>query len=249
MKELFHKDLSGQIAIVTGGAQGIGYACVELLAAKGAHVVIADINLSKGEQLSNRLNDIGFSTSALYLDVADEKTIEQMVASVVNDLTKIDMLVNNAGILNSVQFPDISIAGWRKVLDVNLTGTFLCSKAVLEVMTKQRGGKIVNIASIAGENGGPIVGPDYAASKAGVISLTKSIARYGAKYGITANAICPGFIITDMTKDRSDDPASVPLGRLGTPEDVAKVVYFLAADLSDYVTGTTLEVDGGLMMR
>jgi len=242
-------DLHVKIAIVTGGAQGIGSACVRQLASKGAHVIIADINLSKAELLSKQLKNDGLSTSAIYLDLTDEKSINDMVVAVVLEFEHIDILVNNAGILNAVQLPDITIEGWRRVIDVNLTGTFLCSKAVLMVMTKQLGGKIVNIASIAGENGGPIVGPDYAASKAGVISLTKSIARYGAKFGITANAVCPGYIITDMTKDRNDDPDSVPIGRLGVADDVAKVVYFFASDLSDYVTGATLDVDGGLMMR
>jgi NAD(P)-dependent dehydrogenase (short-subunit alcohol dehydrogenase family) len=241
--------LLGKVAIVTGGAQGIGSECAKLLAYKGAHVIIADVNLSKAEALAQKIVNEGFSTSALYVDLGDEKSIEEMVKSAITVNKHIDILVNNAGILNAVQFPDITGDIWRRVIDINLTGTFLCTKAVLKVMVKKRSGSIVNISSIAGENGGPIVGPDYAASKAGLISLTKSIARYGAKYGIRANSVCPGYILTDMTRERHDDPASVPLGRLGLAEDVAKVVYFFASDLSDYVTGTTLEVDGGLMMR
>ena len=243
------KPLSGKTAIITGAAQGIGAACVRLLSKNGANVVISDKNLSKCEVLEKKLTDKGFSTLAIELDITDESSVQAMVTEVIEKFGQIDILVNNAGILNTIQLPETPTNTWRNVIDVNLTGTFLCCKSVLEVMASNNYGKIVNIASIAGENGGPIVGPDYAASKAGVISLTKSVARYGAKHGITANAICPGYIISDMTKTLSTDPNTVPLCRLGIPEDVAKVVFFFVSELSDYVTGTTLEVDGGLLMR
>ncbi len=144
--------------------------------------------------------------------------------------------------------PEIKLEEWDRIININLRGTQLCSKEAIKEMVKQRYGRIVNIASMAGQIGGLKVSPDYIAAKAGILGLTKAYARYGAKYGINVNAVSPGFIETDMTKGR-DDPNSVPVGRLGTPEDVANAVYFLSSPLSDYITGTTLDVNGGLLMR
>ena len=182
------------------------------------------------------------------VDISNEVSVKKMISDVLSRFGKIDILINNAGIIDSVPIPDMDIKDWEKVIDVNLKGTFLCSKYAIESMKKNRSGKIVNISSLAGQVGGLKVSPDYSSSKAGIICLAKSFARYGAQYGINVNSICPGFIETEMTKGR-DDPSSVPLGRLGTPEDVAKAVFFLSSSLSDYITGATIDVNGGLLMR
>jgi len=241
-------DLKDRVAIITGAARGIGAAIAGLLAERGAAVVIADINLEGAKERANTLKAQGFEAMAVKVDVTDERSIEGMVEAAVKRYERIDILVNNAGVNNNTPIPEMSIGEWDRIIDLNLRGTHLCSKAVVKEMVKNRYGKIVNIASMAGQVGGLKVSPDYTAAKAGIIGLAKAYARYGAQYGITANAVSPGFIETEMTRGR-DDPKSVPLGRLGTPEDVAKAVYFLASPLSDYITGTTIDVNGGLLMR
>lgn len=240
--------ISGKIAIVTGAARGIGAAIAEYLSSEGASLVIADINGHAAELMADKLKSFGKKAIAIQVDVSKEDSVLSMVNKTVEEFGQIDILVNNAGVLNSDPVPELKLADWDRVLDINLKGTFLCSKAVIEIMIKNRKGKIINISSLAGQVGGLKASPAYAASKAGIICLTKSFARYGAKYGINVNTVCPGFIETDMTKGR-DDPNSVPLGRLGTCEDVAKAVYFLASHLSDYITGTTIDVNGGLLLR
>ncbi len=242
-------DLNGKTAFITGGARGIGAASAKFLAKKGASIVLADLDLEEAERAAAKLSAEGLNVMGLYLDVSATETIESVVEKVLNKFGQIDILVNNAGVLNSTPFLETDLKTWQRTLAINLTGAFACSRLILPVMINQKAGRIVNIASIAGLNGGPIVGPDYAASKAGLISLTKSLARVGAPHNITSNAICPGYILTDMTREREDNPASVPLKRLGTPLDIARVVYFFVSELGSYVTGTTLEVDGGLTMR
>jgi 3-oxoacyl-[acyl-carrier protein] reductase len=246
--EVIKMSISGKIAIVTGAARGIGAAIAEYLSSEGASLVIADINGHAAELMADKLKSFGKKAIAIQVDVSKEDSVLSMVNKTVEEFGQIDILVNNAGVLNSDPVPELKLADWDRVLDINLKGTFLCSKAVIEIMIKNRKGKIINISSLAGQVGGLKASPAYAASKAGIICLTKSFARYGAKYGINVNTVCPGFIETDMTKGR-DDPNSVPLGRLGTCEDVAKAVYFLASHLSDYITGTTIDVNGGLLLR
>ncbi len=157
-------------------------------------------------------------------------------------------MVNNAGVHANVPIPEMTVEQWDRIISIDLRGTHLCSQAALNHMIKKGGGRIINMASMAGQVGGLKVSPDYSAAKAGAICLAKSYARFGAQYHVTANAVAPGFIETEMTKGR-DDPASVLIGRLGTPEDVANAVYFLASDLGAYITGATIDVNGGLNMR
>jgi len=214
----------------------------------GACVVIADVNEEKARQFAMELAAEGRRTDSVKVDINDEKSVEDMIATVFDKYHGIDILVNNAGIIDSKPIPDMLVEDWDRVLNTNLRGTFLCSRAAIREMIKKKSGRIVNISSMAGQVGGLKVSPDYSASKAGIICLSKSFARYGAQYGINVNTICPGFIETEMTKGR-DDPSTVPLGTLGTPEDVAKAVYFLVSPLSDYITGATIDVNGGLLMR
>ena len=184
---------------------------------------------------------------AIQTDVSNPELVSDMAVRTAERFGRIDILVNNAGVTDASSVADITIDAWDKILDINLRGVHLCSKACLPYMTSQRYGRIVNIASMAGQIGGLKVGPGYTASKAGVIGLTKSYARYGSKFNITVNSICPGFIETAMTKGR-DDPSAVPLGRLGQPVDVAKAVFFFVSALGDYVTGCNINVNGGLYM-
>ncbi|MBD3305372.1 SDR family oxidoreductase [candidate division KSB3 bacterium] len=243
------QDLKQRVAIITGAARGIGAACAKVLAEHGAAVVIADINLAGAQETAKLFASQGYTAMAVEVDVMQKESIEQMVAATLEKFGKIDILVNNAGINNATPIPDMTLEEWDRLIDLDLRGVHLCSQAVLKTMMANRYGKIVNIASLAGQVGGLKVSPDYSAAKAGVICLAKSYARFGGQYGITANAVAPGFIETEMTRGRGDDPSSVPLKRLGTPEDVANAVYFLASPLSDYVTGHTIDVNGGLLMR
>lgn len=241
------QDLKDQVAIVTGAARGIGRATAALLAEHGASVVIADVDGEGAEETASSLRDRSLEAMAVAVDVSEGESVESMVRRTLGTLGRIDILVNNAGIIDSKTALEVSEAEWDRVIDVNLKSAHLCSQAVTREMMKKGYGRIVNIGSVAGQVGGLKVGPDYSASKAGVICLAKSYARFGAKYGINANAVAPGFIETDMNRGR-DDPSEVPVNRLGTPEDVAKVVYFLVSPLADYVTGTCIDVNGGIFM-
>jgi 3-oxoacyl-[acyl-carrier protein] reductase len=241
------QDLKDQVAIVTGAARGIGRATAALLAEHGASVVIADVVGEGAEETASSLRDRSLEAMAVAVDVSDVESVASMVRKTLGALGRIDILVNNAGIIDSKTALEVSEAEWDRVIDVNLKSAHLCSQAVTREMMKKGYGRIVNIGSVAGQVGGLKVGPDYSASKAGVICLAKSYARFGAKYGINANAVAPGFIETDMNRGR-DDPSEVPVNRLGTPEDVAKVVYFLVSPLADYVTGTCIDVNGGIFM-
>jgi NAD(P)-dependent dehydrogenase (short-subunit alcohol dehydrogenase family) len=242
------QDLKEKVAIITGSARGIGAACAKVLAEHGASVVIADINLQGATETASNFNAQGYTAMAVEVDVMSKESIDKMVAATLGRFGKIDILVNNAGINNNAYIPDMTIEEWDRLIDLDLRGVHLCSQAVIKHMMANRYGKIINIASLAGQVGGLKVSPDYSAAKAGVICLAKAYARFGGQYGITANSVSPGFIETEMTKGR-DDPSEVPLGRLGTPEDVANAVYFLASPLSDYITGHTIDVNGGLLMR
>lgn len=240
--------LTDQVAIITGAAQGIGKAIATLLAGQGARVVIADIKEEAAEKTAEELRAAEREAMAVKVNVADRPSVEAMVEAIVERWSHIDILVNNAGIIDSNMALDVTDDDWDRVLDVNLKGVHLCSQVVIREMMKRRYGRIVNISSMAGQVGGLKVGPDYSASKAGVICLAKSYARFGARHGITANAVAPGFIETEMSRGR-DDPSEVPVNRLGRPEDVARVVFFLVSPLADYVTGACIDINGGLLMR
>ncbi len=241
-------DLAGKIAIVTGGARGIGLASARILAEHGATAVIADLLTEQAEESCKELLADGLEAFATAVNVKDPQSIEKMVQTVIDRFGRIDILVNNAGIVDNTPMLDLTVEGWDNVIDINLRGMQLCTQACLKRMIGQGSGKIVFMSSRAGEMGSPKVAPSYSASKGGALALAKAYALYCAPYNINCNAIAPGYIETDMTKGR-DDPNSVPMLRLGTPLDVAKSVYFLSSEYSDYITGAVIDVNGGLYIR
>ena len=245
-------ELAGKVALVTGAAQGIGRAIALLLAKQGADLVISDINLEKAQETAREIEEMGRRALAIKVNVADLSEVEGMVETILQQFGRIDILVNNAGITRDRLILRMTEEDWDAVLDVNLKGTFNCTKAVIRHMAKQKSGKIVSIASVSGEMGNPGQA-NYAASKAGVIGFTKTIAREFAARGINVNAIAPGFIQTAMTdaipeKSRETLMQMIPMERLGTPEDVAQAVLFLVSESSSYITGQVLNVNGGIYM-
>ncbi len=244
--------LTGRVALVTGAAQGIGKAVALLLARNGADMVVSDINLEKAEETANEIDSIGRKALAVKVDVANWNDVERMVEVILEKFAKIDILVNNAGITRDKLILRMTEEDWDAVLNVNLKGTFHCTKAVVRHMAKQRSGKIVNIASVVGEMGNAGQA-NYSASKAGVIGLTKTIAREFAQRGININAIAPGYIETPMTevlpeKAKEELKKLIPMERLGKPEDVAEAVLFFVSEESNYITGQVLNVNGGIYM-
>ena len=244
--------LEDKVALVTGAAQGIGRAVALILARNGADVVISDINLEKAEETAKEIEAIGSKAMAVRVNVANPGDVAGMVDAVVARFGRIDILVNNAGIARDKLILRMTEEDWDAVLDINLKGTFNCTKAVVKQMSKQRSGKIVNIASVSGEMGNPGQA-NYSASKAGVIGLTKTIAREFAQRGINVNAIAPGYIQTPMTealpeKAKEELKRMIPVERLGQPEDVAEAVLFLVSESSSYITGHVLNVNGGIYM-
>ena len=245
-------ELAGRVALVTGAAQGIGKAISLLLAKHGADIVVSDILLEKATETAKEIETMGRKAMAVRVDVSKFQDVDQMVDAILKQFGKIDILVNNAGITRDKLILRMSEEDWDAVLNVNLKGTFNCTRAVVRHMAKQRYGKIVSIASVTGEmgNAGQV---NYAASKAGVIGLTKTIAREFAQRGINVNAIAPGYIQTPMTdvlseKVKEDLKRLIPMDRLGQPGDVAEAVLFLVSDRSSYITGHVLNVNGGIYM-
>jgi 3-oxoacyl-[acyl-carrier protein] reductase len=240
-----------EVAIVTGAARGIGRAIAEALAKEGAKVVLADL-LPTVEDTAEEMRQAGFEVLALIGDVANFDEAQQLVDKTIEHFGQVDILVNNAGITRDNLLVLMTPEDWEKVIDINLTGTFNLTKAALKPMMKRKTGKIVNIASIIGEIGNSGQA-NYAASKAGVIAFTKSVAKEMGSRGIRANAVAPGFIESQMTavlpeKVRADLEKQIPLIRLGSPDDVAKAVVFLASSDADYITGQVLNIDGGMVM-
>ncbi|MDI7258939.1 MAG: 3-oxoacyl-[acyl-carrier-protein] reductase [Thermodesulfobacteriota bacterium] len=245
-------ELSGKVALVTGAAQGIGKAIALILAKNGADIVVSDINLEKAEETANEIRTMGQKSLAMKSNVADLKDVEGMAKAIIEKFGKIDILVNNAGITRDRLILRMTEEDWDAVLDVNLKGTFNCTKAVIRYMSKQKSGRIVNIASVVGMMGNAGQA-NYSASKAGVIGLTKTIAREFAQRGINVNAIAPGYIQTPMTdgipeKAKEELKRLIPMDRLGQPEDVANAVLFLVSESSSYITGQVLNVNGGIYM-
>ncbi|MDF1526587.1 MAG: 3-oxoacyl-[acyl-carrier-protein] reductase [bacterium] len=241
-----------KLAIVTGGGQGIGRAIALDFAEAGINVVIADINLEAAEAAAAEVVAAGCVPLAFELNVADAGNVEALASKVTEKYGRIDYLINNAGITRDSLMMRMADDAWQSVIDINLTGTYLCSKAVIRVMMKQRDGRIVNISSVVGAMGNAGQ-TNYAASKAGIIGFTKSLAREVAARGITVNAVAPGFIQTAMTdalpdKAREELVNLIPNGRLGTPEDVAAAVRFLVSEDASYITGQVLHVNGGMYM-
>ena len=244
--------LTGKISLVTGGAQGIGQAIATTLAQEGSDVVVADLDANRCEETVARVQQLGRKAMAVSVNVGDWDQVKGMIDRVLKDWERIDILVNNAGITRDGLLLRMKEEDWQSVLQVNLTGTFFCVKAVLPTMSRQRSGRIVNIASIVGVIGN-IGQANYAASKAAVIGLTKTVAREYASRNITANAVAPGFIDTAMTQDLSSETKEallnqIPLKRLGQPSDIADAVSFLCSEKAGYITGHVLHVNGGMHM-
>jgi 3-oxoacyl-[acyl-carrier protein] reductase len=241
-----------RVAIVTGGGQGIGRTILLDLASKGVNIVAADINLDGVKQVSSEAEGLGVRSIALKVDVSDADSVQAMVDAAEDGFGRVDYLVNNAGITRDSLLMRMDDEAWNRVIDINLTGAYLCSKAVIRLMMKQRFGRVVNISSVVGAMGNAGQ-TNYAASKAGMIGFTKSLAREVAARNITVNAVAPGFIQTAMTdalpeKAREDLVALIPSQRLGTPEDVAASVGFLLSDEASYITGQVIHVNGGMYM-
>jgi 3-oxoacyl-[acyl-carrier protein] reductase len=244
--------LNEKVAIVTGAGQGIGRAIALKLAANGANIVVVDVNLEKAKETAVHIKSSGRKAIALKADIASTQEAGDMVEESVKEAGGVHILVNNAGITRDSMLLRMKEDDWDAVLDVNLKGVFNCTKAVIKYMSKQRYGRIVNIASIVGEMGNAGQA-NYAASKAGVIGLTKTVAREFAARNITCNAVAPGFIETTMTdalpeKVREELAKQIPMGRLGNPDDVAESVLFLVSESSGYITGQVINVNGGMYM-
>ena len=244
--------LAGKVAIVTGAAQGIGRAIAETLARHGADIVVADLDPGRSQDTIEAVSKLGRRALNVKVNVADWDDVKSMTDQVLKDWGKIDILVNNAGVTRDGLLVRMKEEDWNLVLQVNLNGTFHCTKAVLQAMSKQRSGRIVNIASIVGAIGNAGQG-NYAASKAAVIGFTKTVAREYASRMITVNAVAPGFIDTAMTHGLPPEvketlQKQIPLGRLGQPSDVAEAVRFLVSEEAGYITGQVLHVNGGMLM-
>jgi 3-oxoacyl-[acyl-carrier protein] reductase len=245
--------LKDKVALVTGGARGIGQAIAFVFAQEGAIVVIGDVNMEDAQKTCLDIEAMGRKALPIQLDVTDYAKVEEGINKILDKFAKVDILVNNAGITKDNLLLRMSQAEWDAVLNVNLKGTFNCIKAVSRPMIKQRSGRIINIASIIG-----IIGnagqANYSASKAGIIALTKSAAKELASRNINVNAVAPGFIQTDMTAKLPEDlkqkmKEAIPLNKFGSPDDVAAVCLFLALQDSNYITGQTIVVDGGMVMQ
>ncbi|MBU1146836.1 MAG: 3-oxoacyl-[acyl-carrier-protein] reductase [Candidatus Omnitrophica bacterium] len=244
--------LEGKAALVTGGARGIGKEIALSLAREGANIALCDVNLEETEKTAKEIHDLGRASLALKADVTSLKDVQDMMDKILDKFTKVDILINNAGITKDGLVLRMTEEDWDRVIAVNLKGCFICTKAASKIMLKQRFGKIVNLASIIGIMGN-IGQANYAASKAGIIGLTKSVAKELAPRGVSVNAIAPGFIKTEMTAKLSEDVQKkilsfIPLGRFGEPKDVANLALFLSSENSSYITGQVIQIDGGMLM-
>lgn len=243
---------AGRVALVTGASQGIGRACALALSQSGVAVAAAARNQEKLSELVAFIEETGAQAAAFVMDVAEEEQIKSAIKAVIGHFGKIDILVNNAGITRDQLIMRLKRADWDAVLNTNLTSAYLCTQQVIGSMLKQRWGRIINITSVFGQTG-QAGQANYASSKAGLIGLTMAIAREVGSRNITCNAVAPGFIETAMTSSLGDELKEsavkmIPLARVGTPEDVAHAVSFLASDAASYITGHVLNVNGGMLM-
>lgn len=245
--------ISHQHAIVTGAARGIGFAIAQHLAAEGVKVTICDINFSAAEEAANRLQSLGYQATAFAADVASEDQIADLVSHAEAFFGPVDILVNNAGIISKGPLIEVTLAQWQQLMATDVTSVFLLTKALLAGMMARKRGRIINIASIAGQQGGGLLGNTcYAAAKGAVIAFTKGIAQEAGAAGVTCNVICPGYTATPLTANMTDAQqqhvlSGIPLSRPGTPDDIASAVAFLASEEAAYISGVTLNIDGGFM--
>jgi len=244
--------LAGRVAVVTGASQGIGRACALKLAQAGATVALAARSQDKLNELASHLSSAGAQAAVFPLDVGDEEQIKSSFKAIVTQLGKVDILVNNAGVTRDQLLMRMKRADWDAVINTNLTSAYLCTQQAIGSMLKQRWGRIINITSIFGQTG-QAGQANYSASKAGLIGMTMAVAREIASRNITCNAVAPGFIETAMTSVLGDEfkqnaMKMIPLGRIGTADDVANAVAFLASEEAGYITGHVLNVNGGMLM-
>lgn len=248
--------LKGKTAIVTGGGRGLGRAIALEFASAGANVVVAARSWNEISQVAEEIQNVGAKGLAIKTDVTSEEEVQKMVEYTLNEFGGIDILVNNAGTSIVKPIVEMSTAEWHQVINTNLTSAFLCCRTVGPYMIKQRSGKVINVASIAGLRGGPGVYIAYSTSKAGLINFTRALAVEWARYNIQVNAIAPGRFDTEMSKEVLENPETlqrilrkIPLRRIGRPDEVGPLALYLASDVSDYVTGEVIVIDGGAMVK
>ncbi|MGF1490645.1 MAG: 3-oxoacyl-[acyl-carrier-protein] reductase [Prochloraceae cyanobacterium] len=243
--------MDGKVAIITGGSRGIGASVALALAKIGAKVAVNYArSATAAESIVEKIRQSGGEAIAIAADVSQAEAADRLVQQTIEKFDRVDILVNNAGITRDTLLMRMKLEDWQAVIDLNLTGVFLCTKAVSKIMLKQRSGRIINVSSVAGQMGNPGQA-NYSAAKAGVIGFTKTVAKELASRGITVNAVAPGFIATDMTADLKSEEIIkfIPLKRYGQPEEVAGTIRFLAADpAAAYITGQVFNVDGGMVM-
>jgi 3-oxoacyl-[acyl-carrier protein] reductase len=246
--------MNNRTALITGAGRGMGRSVAEILARRGARVVINDTNIDLAEDAARALNETGVQAWAVAGNVASSEDVRNMIAQIADRFGGVDILVNNAGVLRPTKVIDIPEEEWDFVVDVNLKGTFLCSQAVLSTMQKAGWGRIINFSSTAGKNVSTVGGAHYTAAKAGILGFTRHLAKEVARDGITVNAVCPGLIDTEMVRATISDERvrayaeSFPVPRLGRPEEVAELVAFLASEQAAYITGASLDINGGDLM-
>jgi len=247
-----YEELDGRVAIVTGAGCGIGRAIAKRLSAHNARMILADIDLDRVRITAEEIGNAGGHAEAYRLDVGDPDRIVRFIEQVTASFGRVDILVNNAGVVSRTSAVELSLEDWNHTLNVNLRGAFLLTRETFVGMQQRRRGAVVNISSLSALNGGIAVGPDYVASKAGLIGLTRHFARLGAPCGIRVNAVCPGIIDTRQTTaldERTLDglKKQVPMGRFGSPDEVARVALFLVSAMASYVTGEVIAVTGGII--
>lgn len=248
-----HINFQDKVVVVTGSSRGIGAAIAEMFYRSDAKVTLLDLNGEECEKRARDMDKSGKNILAVQADVADENQVREAVGRIMNLFRRIDILVNNAGILHHLPIEEKTVADFERVMKVNLTGAFIMCKYTIPIMKKQGKGKIVNISSLGARTGRPKVGVDYAASKAGMIALTQTLAREVGPFGIYVNAIAPGPILTDLTRAVPQEifatwNAGRAINKNGLPEDIANAAIFLASEMSDWITGITLDVNGGIFI-
>lgn len=249
-------NFKGKVAIVTGSGskRGIGRETVLALAERGADIVVADMDLEGAKNVVKEVEALGCKGLAVEVNVTDQQSVISMVEKAVDEFGKIDILVNNAGITQPITVKDMSLEDFTRVVDVNLTGTFICTKAVTEVMAKNKYGRIVSLSSVSGKRGGGVYGgAHYSAAKAGILGFSKALAREVVEDGITVNCVCPGLVATDIRAGLSDEKEratweTIPMKRPGTAREIADVICFLASDGASYITGEDIDINGGSHM-